>query len=88
MSHKIKSPYCFVDTLESFLGESGATVDIIASALGDYIRFNYQDYVGSYTDACHVRDILESSYDLNLPPLDAIQWVQYVNHNANYLGES
>jgi len=88
MSHKIKSPYVFVDTLESFLGESGAHTDIIASALGDYIRFNYQDYVGSFTDACNVRDILESCYDLNLPPLDAIQWSQYVTHNASYLGES
>jgi hypothetical protein len=88
MSVHLKSPYVFVDTLESFFGESGATVDIIASALGDYIRFNYQDYVGSFTDACNVRDILESSYGLNLPPIDAIQWVKYVNHNANYLGES
>ena len=88
MSHKITSPYVFVDTLESFYEEYGAYTDIIASALGDYIRFNYQDYVGSFTDACNVRDILESSYDLNLPPLDAIKWVQYVNHNSNYLGES
>ena len=88
MSHKVKSHYVFVDTLVSFLGESVAYTDIIASALGDYIRFNYQDYVGSFTDACNVRDILESSYDLNLPPLDAIEWVKYVNHNANYLGES
>ena len=87
MSHKITSPYVFVDTLESFFGESGATSETIACALGDYIRFNYQDYVGSYTDACHVRDILESSYTLNLPPLDAIKWAQYVNHNASYLGE-
>ena len=88
MRHKITSTYVFVDTLESFLGESGAHSDIIASALGDYIRFNYQDYIGSFTDACNVRDILESSYGLNLPPIDAIQWVQYVNHNASYLGES
>ena len=88
MSHKIISPYVFVDTLESFLGESGATSETIACALGDYIRFNYQDYVGSFTDACNVRDILNSCYDLNLPPLDAIQWSQYVNHNASYLGES
>jgi len=87
MRHKITSTYVFVDTLESFFGESGATSETIACALGDYIRFNYQDYVGSYTDACHVRDILESSYTLNLPPLDAIKWAQYVNHNASYLGE-
>ena len=88
MRHKITSPRVFIDTLESFYEEYGAYTDIIASALGDYIRFNYQDYVGSFTDACNVRDILESSYDLNLPPLDAIQWVKYVNHNASYLGES
>ncbi len=88
MRHKITSTYVFVDTLESFFGESGATSDTIACALGDYIRFNYQDYVGCFTDACNVRDILNSCYDLNLPPLDAIQWSQYVNHNANYLGES
>ena len=88
MSHKITSPYVFVDTLQSFFGESGAHTDIIASALGDYIRFNYQDYVGSFTDACNVRDILNQSYDLNLPPIDAIQWNLYVNHNANYLESS
>ncbi len=88
MRHKITSPYVFVDTLHSFFEESGATSDTIASALGDYIRFNYQDYVGGFTDACNVRDILNSCYDLNLPPLDAIQWSQYVNHNASYLGES
>jgi hypothetical protein len=88
MLHKITSPYVFVDTLHSFFGESGAYTDIIASALGDYISRDYQDYVGSYTDACHVRDILNSCYELNLPPLDAIEWNLYVNHNANYLGES
>ena len=88
MSHKITSPYVFVDTLESFFGESGATSDTIACALGDYIRFNYQDYVGCFTDACNVRDILNTCYDLNLPPLDAIKWSQYVTHNASYLGES
>jgi hypothetical protein len=85
MRHKITSPLVFVDTLESFFGESGAYTDIIASALGDYIRTDWRDYVGSYSDACNVRDILNQSYDLNLPPLDAIKWVQYVNHNANYL---
>ena len=88
MLHKITSPRVFIDTLESFFEEYGAYTDIIASALGDYIRFNYQDYVGSYTDACHVRDILESSYDLNLPEINVGQWSLYVYHNANYLGES
>lgn len=88
MRHKITSPRVFIDTLESFYEEYGAYTDIIASALGDYIRFNYQDYVGSFTDACGVRDILNQSYDLNLPPLDAIKWVQYVNYNSSYLGES
>jgi len=88
MKHRITSPLVFVDTLESFFGESGATSNIIASALGDYIAKNYQDYVGSFTDACNVRVILCLSYDLDLPPLDAIEWNIYVNHNASYLGES
>ena len=88
MLHKITSPHVFVDTLHSFFEGHNAYADIIASALGDYIARNYQDYVGSFTDACHVRDILNSCYDLNLPPLDAIQWSQYVTHNASYLGES
>lgn len=88
MPHKITSPYVFVDTLHSFFEKHSVTSETIACALGDYIRFNYQDYVGSFTDACNVRDILNSCYDLNLPPLDAIQWSQYVTHNASYLGES
>ena len=85
MKHKITSPLVFVDTLESFFGESGATSDIIASALGDYMKTDWRDYVGSYSDACNVRVILCLSYDLDLPQLDAIQWNLYVNHNANYL---
>lgn len=88
MKHKITSPLVFVDTLESFFGESGATSGIIGIALGNYIKTSWQDYTGSFTDACEVRVILEESYSLNLPPLDAIQWVQYVNHNANYFEES
>ena len=88
MRHKITSPLVFIDTLESFFGESGATSNIIASALGDYMKTDWRDYVGSYSDACNVRVILCLSYDLDLPPLDAIQWSQYVNHNASYLGES
>jgi len=85
---KVVSPRVFIDTLESFLDEHGGHQRIIASAFAQYIHNNWQDYVGSFTDACNVRDILNISYDLNLPPLDAIQWVQYVNHNASYLGES
>ena len=88
MRHKITSPLVFIDTLESFFGESGDTTNLIASALGDYIKTDWRDYVGSYSDACNVRVILCLSYDLDLPPLDAIQWNLYVNHNANYLGES
>jgi len=84
MRHKITSPLVFVDTLESFFGESGATSNIIASALGDYIKTDWRDYSGSYSDACNVRVILCLSYDLDLPPLDAIEWNLYVNHNANY----
>ena len=88
MLHKITSPYVFVDTLHSFFEESGVTSGIIGIALGNYIKTSWQDYTGSFTDACEVRVILEESYGLNLPPLDAIKWVQYVNHNASYLGES
>lgn len=85
MRHKITSPLVFIDTLESFFGESGATTNLIASALGDYMKTDWRDYVGSYSDACNVRVILCLSYDLDLPPLDAIEWNLYVNHNANYL---
>ena len=85
MKHKITSPLVFIDTLESFFE---CDQRIIVSAFADYIKTDWRDYSGSYSDACNVRDILESCYDLNLPTLDAIQWVQYVNHNASYLGES
>ena len=85
MKHKITSPRVFIDTLESFFA---CDQRIIVSAFADYIKTDWQDYVGSFTDACGVRDILNDCYNLNLPPLDAIQWVQYVNYNANYLGES
>lgn len=88
MPHKITSPLVFIDTLESFFDEHGGHQRVIASAFAQYIHNNWQDYVGSYSDACNVRDILNTCYDLNLPPLDAIKWVQYVNHNASYLGES
>ena len=84
MKHRITSPLVFIDTLESFFGESGAYTDIIASALGDYIKTDWRDYAGSYSDACNVRVILCLFYDLDLPPLDAIEWNLYVNHNANY----
>ena len=88
MRYKITSPRVFIDTLESFFDEHGGHQRVIASAFAQYIHTNWQDYVGSFTDACNVRDILNSCYDLNLPPLDAIQWSQYVTHNASYLGES
>ena len=88
MRHKITSPRVFIDTLESFFEFYGCDQRIISSAFADYIKTDWQDYVGSFTDACNVRDILNQAYDLNLPPLDAIKWVQYVTHNSNYLGES
>jgi hypothetical protein len=88
MRHKITSPRVFIDTLESFYEEYGAYTDIIASALGDYMKTDWRDYVGSYSDACNVRVILCLSYNLDLPPLDAIEWNVYVNHNSSYLGES
>ena len=88
MKHKITSPRVFIDTLESFYEEYGAYTDIIASALGDYIKTDWRDYVGSYSDACNVRDILNTCYDLNLPEINVGQWSLYVYHNANYLGES
>jgi len=82
---RVVSPRVFVDTLESFFDEHGGHQRIIASAFAQYIHNNWQDYVGSFTDACNVRDILNISYHLNLPPIDAIQWVQYLNHNSSYL---
>ena len=85
MRHKIISPRVFIDTLESFFE---CDQRIIVSAFADYIKTDWRDYVGSYSDACNVRVILCLSYDLDLPPLNAIQWSQYVNHNASYLGES
>ena len=85
---RVVSPRVFIDTCESFFDEHGGHQRLIASAFAQYIHTNWDEYVGSFTDACNVRDILNISYDLNLPPLDAIKWVQYVNHNASYLGES
>jgi len=82
---KVVSPRVFIDTCESFFEEFGGHQRVIASAFAQYIHTNWDEYTGSYTDACGVRDILNNCYDLNLPPLDAIQWVQYVNHNSNYL---
>jgi len=88
MRYKITSPRVFIDTLESFFDEHGGYKSYIVNAFSDYMKTDYEDYVGSFTDACNIRDILNDYYDLNLPPLDAIQWSQYVNHNASYLGES
>ena len=82
---KVVSPRVFIDTCESFFEEFGGHQRVIASAFAQYIHTNWDEYTGSYTDACGVRDILNNCYDLNLPPLDAIQWDQYVNHNSNYL---
>ena len=88
MRYKITSPLVFIDTLESFFSESNVDKKLIVSAFADYIKTDWRDYVGSYSDACNVRVILCLSYDLDLPPLDAIEWNLYVNHNSNYLGES
>ena len=85
MKHKITSPLVFIDTLQSFFD---CDQRIIVSAFADYIKTDWRDYSGSYSDACNVRVILCLSYDLDLPQLDAIQWNLYVNHNSNYLGES
>ena len=85
---KVVSTRVFIDTCESFFDEHGGHQRLIASAFAQYIHTNWDEYVGSFTDACNVRDILNISYDLNLPPIDAIQWVQYLNHNSSYLGES
>jgi hypothetical protein len=82
---RVVSPRVFIDTLESFFDEHGGHQRLIASAFAQYIHNNWFDYVGSYSDACNVRDILNISYDLNLPPIDAIQWSMYLNHNASYL---
>ena len=82
MRHKITSPLVFIDTLESFFGESGATTNLIASALGDYIKTDWRDYVGSYSDACGVRDILNDCYDLSIPEINVGQWSQYVWYNS------
>ena len=81
MKHKITSPLVFIDTLESFFE---CDQRIIVSAFADYIKTDWRDYSGSYSDACNVRVILCLFYDLDLPPLDAIEWNLYVNHNANY----
>jgi hypothetical protein len=88
MKHKITSPRVFIDTLESFFDEHGGHQRVIASAFAQYIHNNWQDYVGSYSDACNVRDILNDSYNLNLPEINVGQWSLYVYHNASYLGES
>jgi len=82
---RVVSPRVFIDTLESFFDEHGGHQRIIASAFAQYIHNNWCDYVGSFTDACNVRDILNISYELNLPPIDAIQWSMYLNHNSSYL---
>ena len=86
--YKVVSPRVFIDTCESFFDEHGGHQRLIASAFAQYIHTNWDEYVGSFTDACNVRDILNQSYDLNLPPIDAIKWVQYVHYNSNYLGDS
>ena len=86
MKHKITSPLVFVDTLESFF--SGVDKKLIVSAFAEYIYRQHEDYTGSFTDAVTVREILIELYKVRVPFIDAIQWVQYVNHNSNYLGES
>ena len=86
--YKVVSPRVFIDTCESFFDEHGGHQRLIASAFAQYIHTNWDEYTGSFTDACNVRDILNNCYDLNLPPIDAIKWVQYVHYNSNYLGDS
>jgi hypothetical protein len=84
--YKVISPRVFIDTLESFFDEHGGHQRLIASAFAQYILTNWDEYTGSFTDACNVRDILNQSYDLNLPPIDAIQWNLYIiYHTTNYL---
>ena len=80
---KVVSPRVFIDTLESFFDEHGGHQRVIASAFAQYIHTNWDEYTGSFTDACGVRDILNTCYDLNLPPIDPIKWVQYVHYNSN-----
>ena len=86
--YKVVSPRVFIDTCESFFDEHGGHQRLIASAFAQYIHTNWDEYTGSFTDARGVRDILNNCYDLNLPPIDAIKWVQYVHYNSNYLGDS
>ena len=83
MRHKITSPRVFIDTCESFFEEFGGHQRVIASAFAQYIHTNWQDYVGSYTDACGVRDILNNCYDLSIPEINVGQWSLYVHYNSN-----
>ena len=88
MPYKITSPLVFIDTLESFFGESGVDKKLIVSAFAEYIYRQHEDYTGSFTDAVTVREILIELYKVRVPFIDAIQWNLYVNHNANYFEES
>ena len=88
MPYKITSPLVFIDTLESFFGESGVDKKLIVSAFAEYIYRQHEDYTGSFTDAITVREILIELYKVRVPFIDAIQWNLYVNHNANYFKES
>ena len=79
---KVVSPRVFIDTCESFFEEFGGHQRLIASAFAQYIHTNWQDYVGSYSDACGVRDILNQSYDLSIPEINVGQWSLYVHYNS------
>ena len=76
---RVVSPRVFIDTLESFFE---CDQRIIVSAFADYIKTDWQDYVGSFTDACNVRDILNQSYDLSIPEINVGQWSLYVHYNS------
>ena len=84
MKHRITSPLVFIDTLESFFGESNVDKKLIVSAFAEYIYRQHEDYTGSFTDAVTVREILIELYKVRVPFIDAIEWNLYVNHNANY----
>ena len=80
---KVVSPRVFIDTCESFFEEFGGHQRVIASAFAQYIHTNWDEYVGSYTDACGVRDILNTCYDLSIPEINVGQWSLYVHYNSN-----
>ena len=80
---KVISPRVFIDTCESFFEEFGGHQRLIASAFAQYIHTNWDEYVGSFTDACGVRDILNNCYDLSIPEINVGQWSLYVHYNSN-----